>query len=156
MCSGYCLELLPSLKTPLSRCWPLIANRRTFYSGVWLVLVWGSSAQRAPWCSGLSFDCRVGAQVWYPGTSWLRGLVHLCQKELYFQTPFLDGLLDLPTSIYWCNSVAEEAGSWPDLLVLMGARELFHRMTARTPSPCQIVFLLRAEPTAFLCILCGQ
>lgn len=45
----------------------------------------------------------------------------------------------------------EEAGSWPGLLVWRGgAREVFHRMTARTPSPCQMVFLLRVEPTAFL------
>lgn len=81
MCSGYCLEMLPSLKAPLSTCRRLTADRRTFYSGVWLVLVWGRSTQRAPWCSGLTCGWRVGAQVWYPGTSWLRGLLHLCQAE---------------------------------------------------------------------------
>lgn len=68
------------------------------------------------------------------------------QKELCFQTPFLDGLIDLPTSIYWCNSAAEEAGSWPELLVLMGTREVFHRMSDYkdilplsdcAPAPCR-------------------
>ena len=45
--------------------------------------------------------------------------------KLYFQTLFLDGLIDLPTSIYWRSSSGEEAGSRPRLLVLMKARETF-------------------------------
>lgn len=32
------------------------------------------------------------------------------QKKLYFQTSFLDGLIDLPTSIYWCNPCSR--GGW--------------------------------------------
>lgn len=32
----------------------------------------------------------------------------------------------------------------------MGTREVFHRMTARAPSPCQTVFLLCVEPTTLL------
>lgn len=72
------------------------------------------------------------------------------QKKLYFQSSFLDGLIDLPTSIYGRSSAAEEAGSQPALPVLMGTREVFHRMTARAPSPCQTLFLLCVEPTTLL------
>lgn len=45
--------------------------------------------------------------------------------KLSSQTSFLDGLIDLPTSIYWRNSSAEEAGCQPRLLVLMKASKNF-------------------------------
>lgn len=71
------------------------------------------------------------------------------QRKLHFQTLFLDGLIDLPTSIYWHNSTVEESGSQPKLLILMKAR-VFCQDAARTPPPCESVFRLSTEPTSFL------
>lgn len=45
--------------------------------------------------------------------------------EIVFPDEFLDGLIDLPTSIYWRNGSAEETGGQPRFLVLMKARESF-------------------------------
>lgn len=61
---------------------------------------------------------------------------------LSFQTSFLDGLIDLPTSIYWCNSSVKKP--WRPAKasgIDEGQREFSSRMTARTLSPCQSCLL---------------
>lgn len=73
---------------------------------------------------------------------------------LSFQTSFLDGLIDLPTSIYWCNSSAKKP--WRPAKasgIDEGQREFSTRMTARTLSPCQSCLLCtRSLPARLPCV----
>ena len=95
------------------------------------------------------------------GTSSISGLMSreglstfLKPETLWFQTSFLDGLIDLPASIYWRNSSSKKP--WRPAKasgIDEGQREFSTSMTARTLSPCQSCLLCTHDlPAQLPCV----
>lgn len=98
----------------------------TLAPAAWASVRAGLIPQSRRWCPGLAFSGVEGGKHRILGLTGREGLsTCLKLRKLYFQMTFLDGLIDLPTSIYWHIGSAEEAGGQPRLLVLTKARESF-------------------------------